>query len=126
MFITLGNLRTVGMFRIEIQRMVMTDNTTTEVQNIESYVHDANTSQYGLQGGIIRYEIHDSLAIVKSVKVYRYAVNSQTVKDMGVYKDPDNADYIFQTEFYNNYYKYFLTPDFNITNDINACFVSYK
>jgi cysteine-rich repeat protein len=83
-------------------------------------------SYNGLFGSKIRIGFYKSGVILKNIGYYKYAINEQYLKDLGSYKYGDDVDFDFQSEFYDEYYKYFdnKSASFKIDNSTNE-WISY-
>ena len=55
------------------------------------------------------------------MKYYKWAMNTQTIIDMGPYKYSDNNMYNFKNNYYNYYYIHFYDYRYTISNSYNAC-----
>lgn len=54
------------------------------------------------------------------MKFYKWAVNAQTIKDMGVYSYADDSGFNFQNSYSNDYYAHFIDNNLEIPDSINA------
>ena len=55
------------------------------------------------------------------MKFYKWAMNTQTIIDMGPYKYSDDKMLNFQNNYYNYYYYHFYDYRYTISDSYNAC-----